>query len=316
MLFLILNSLTLLAQSDVSNYKVYFAEGTVLNKKILIIRQYEQAGQMFYLGVDPNNLETEVIAAKQVVLKPTTWQNMQFEYKDTPYIKVVQAAQKQSVSLQNAGISHGSSNEKGITLTIDLCPSQKPLDRIIFTTLISEFKNIEKPVSIGVCVTGRFMLTHSADINWLKELVASGDIAITWVNHSYNHRFNNKLPLKKNFLLEANTDLDFEILGTELAMRQHGLLPSVFFRFPGLVSNQKTANKMIGYGLVPIGSDAWLAKGQKVHSGSIVLIHGNGNEPVGVKDFIQLLQSEKASVMNKQWLIYDLRESIEHEFKE
>jgi hypothetical protein len=70
------------------------------------------------------------------------------------------------------------------------------------------------------------------------------------------------------------------------------------------------------YGLIPIGSDAWLAKGQPVHAGSIVLIHGNGNEPIGIEDFLRLLQTEKSSVMNKEWLLYDLRESVQDEFQE
>ena len=39
--------------------------------------------------------------------------------------------------------------KRGLTLTIDLCPSHKPLDRIIFTSLISEFKKTEMPVPIG-----------------------------------------------------------------------------------------------------------------------------------------------------------------------
>jgi hypothetical protein len=117
-------------------------------------------------------------------------------------------------------------------------------------------------------------------------------------------------------LLEPGTDLRYEILGTEIALLHHGFLSSVFFRFPGLVSDHQVVDSVISYGLIPIGSDAWLAKGQPVHQGSIVLIHGNGNEPVGIKDFIRLLQTEKSSVMKKEWLLYDLRESIEEEFEE
>jgi hypothetical protein len=98
-------------------------------------------------------------------------------------------------------------------------------------------------------------------------------------------------------------------------MLQNGLRPSTFFRFPGLVSDQQVVDSVLNYGIIPIGSDAWLAKGQKAYSGSIVLIHGNGNEPMGVKDFIRLLQNEKASVLNKQWLLYDLRESVAEEVK-
>ncbi|MDO7744704.1 MAG: polysaccharide deacetylase, partial [Pedobacter sp.] len=91
-------------------------------------------------------------------------------------------------------------------------------------------------------------------------------------------------------------------------------LPSVFFRFPGLVSDQQVADKVLAYGIIPVGSDAWLAKGQQPSAGSIVLIHGNGNEPVGVADFIKLLKSKSPAIMGKQWLMYDLTESVENEF--
>jgi len=66
--------------------------------------------------------------------------------------------------------------------------------------------------------------------------------------------------------------------------------------------------------LIPIGTDAWLAKGQQAENGSIVLIHGNGNEPVGVNDFIKLLQSKTQAIAKKQWLLYDLTQSVDDEF--
>ena len=72
--------------------------------------------------------------------------------------------------------------------------------------------------------------------------------------------------------------------------------------------------QITGFGLIPIGSDAWLAKGQKAMPGSIVLIHGNGNEPIGVNDFISLLKSEQKNIAQKQWLLYDLRESLDEEY--
>jgi len=136
---------------------------------------------------------------------------------------------------------------------------------------------------------------------------------ITWINHSYHHEVNN-LPLTENFLLAPGTNLDVEVLENEKLMLKNGLIPSVFFRFPGLVSNQSTVDKIEFYGLIPVGSDAWLAKGQMPNSGSIVLIHGNGNEEIGVKDFIQLLKNKQIDVKNKQWLLFDLRQGLEKEF--
>lgn len=298
-----------------SNYKVFFGTGDFANKKILIIRSYQQLRKDFYIGIDLNEIKTCIIPANQIKVTPTNWKAILNDYKNTPYIKAIEVAKLQSFGIQNSGISHGYPKEKGITLTIDLCPSHKPLDRVIFNSLINEFKKIELPVPIALSITGRFMINHSDDIEWLKSLETSGDICITWINHSFNHHFNPKIALKDNFLLEPGTDINFEVLGTEIALLEKGLLFSAFFRFPGLVSNNQLIEQITNFGLIPIGSDAWLAKGQPANNGNIVLIHGNGNEPIGVKDFILLLQKKRKSVINKQWLLYDLRESVEEEFE-
>jgi hypothetical protein len=314
--FLISGHCFLIAQHGISNYKVCFAVGDLKSKNILVVRKFENSGQQFYIGVDPDNLETQIIPSNQIAIKTTSWKQMLLMYSNTPYVRAIQTAKSRSFSLQNSGIVHGFPKEKGVTLTIDLCPSHKPLDRVIFMSLIAEFKKTEMPVPLALSITGRFMLTHAEDMLWLKDLIASGEISVTWINHTYNHNYNPNIPLKDNFLLEPDTDLNFEILGTEIALLQYGFLPSVFFRFPGLVSDHSVVDSVTEYGLIPIGSDAWLAKGQPAHAGSIVLIHGNGNEPIGIEDFLRLLQTEKSFVMNKEWLLYDLRESVQDEFQE
>ncbi len=316
LLFFSLGVTPLIAQNkDISHYQVVFGIANYKNTDFLIIRKYNQGRKSFYIGVDLNELTTATLPAKKIQPKLLSWSQIITDYKDAPYIKALLTAKNQSVALQNAGISHGYPSEKGITLTIDLCPSHKPLDRVIFTSLIGEFKKTERPVPLALSITGRFMISHAEDINWLQKLEAHGDIDITWINHTYNHHYNPKIPLKENFLLEPGTDLNFEILGTEMAMLQKGMLFSVFFRFPGLVSSEKLVDSITNYGLIPIGSDAWLAKGQAAHNGTIVLIHGNGNEPLGVTDFISLLKKENTAVLHKQWLLYDLRETVEDEFE-
>lgn len=316
MSFLLLLAIPGLAQINVDNYTRFFALAKYQNKDQLILRKFIRSGTLSYLIVDPEELTTAIVPAANLSAKVLTWDQATAYFKNTAYMKTIGAAAQLSGSLQDAGIIYGFPKEKGITLTIDLCPSHKPLDRIIFTSLMTEFQKAEKPVPLAISITGRWMLTHRSDLDWLKGLVKSGDIDITWVDHSYNHRVSSKAPLQTNFLLEPGTDLNFEILGTELAMIQQGLLPSVFFRFPGLVSDRQVVTKLLGYGIIPVGSDAWLAKGQAANAGSIVLIHGNGNEPLGVKDFIQLLKSKQEDVKNKNWLLYDLSESVEDEFSQ
>lgn len=303
------------AQNTVSNYKPYFAGASYKGADVIIVRKFERQGQQYFFAVDCNTLQTQIIRSKDIKSNTYSWEQLNERYKATPYIKALAFAGTQSFSTQDAGIVHGYPKERGITLTIDLCPSHKPLDREIFTSLINEFGKLEKPVPVALSLSGRFMLTHSEDLAWLKLLEDKGAVKITWINHTYNHHYDPHAPLQDNFLLRPGTDLDFEVLATEIAMLEHGLLPSVFFRFPGLVSDNAVVSKIIGFGLIPIGSDAWLAKGQQSAPGSIVLIHGNGNEPIGITDFIELLKTEKQAVLQKEWLMYDLRESIGSEFR-
>jgi hypothetical protein len=156
------------------------------------------------------------------------------------------------------------------------------------------------------------MRAHPEDLAWLAGLDRSGRLSITWVNHSFNHRVGGKAPpLARSFLLAPGTDLDHEILDTEVALIEQGLTPSVFFRFPGLVSSARLVEAVVAKGLLPLGSDAWLAKGETPRAGSIVLVHANGNEPLGVRRFLKLLRSERAAVREHRWLLLDLRESLE-----
>ena len=112
-LILISGNFSLVAGNGISNYKVFFAAGNFKNKNILVIRKFEQSGQQFYIAVNPDNLETQIIPSNQISPKTLTWQQILLEYKNTAYIRAIQAAQNQSFSLQNSGIIHGFPKEKG-----------------------------------------------------------------------------------------------------------------------------------------------------------------------------------------------------------
>ncbi|WP_374949521.1 polysaccharide deacetylase [Mucilaginibacter sp.] len=297
--------------ADISSYQVYFGSAKRFGQIWMVLRKFSNHGRRYLLLVNPKTLESRTDDADGYTVNAMTMPAARKYFGGSVYIKALGEAEAQSVSLQDAGIEHGIPKETGISLTADLCPSHRPLDRQIFTDIIAGFKKVETPVPIALSVSGLWMRHHLQDIAWLKQLQAGHEINITWINHSFNHRVSTKSPLKTNFLLEPGTDINYEVLETEKAMLANGLLPSVFFRFPGLVSDQQLVYKITNFGLIPIGTDAWLAKGQQPHSGSIVLIHGNGNEPVGVKDFVELLRSKAPSIANKQWLLYDLRQIVE-----
>lgn len=311
-----LSSFDAASREKVSDYVTYYATATYKGKNMIIIRKFSKDAKQYFLMVDLQTLNTSIINAADTKPLKSSLEELSKNYASSPYFKALAFVNKQSFALQDAGIIHGYPKEKGVTLTIDLCPSHKRLDRVVFSSLISEFAKTEQPVPIALSISGKFMLTHKHDILWLKSLEEEKKISITWVNHTYNHFYEPGLPLTENFLLNPTTNLDIEVLGNERLMIENGLLPSVFFRFPGLVSDNAVVSKITSYGLIPIGSDAWLAKGQQSAAGSIVLIHGNGNEPVGVKDFLKLLQQQKQAVMQKQWLLYDLGSAVDDEFKE
>ncbi|GAB4296874.1 MAG: hypothetical protein Fur0034_06380 [Desulfuromonadia bacterium] len=193
-----------------------------------------------------------------------------------------------SVPLQNGGVRRVDGSQ-GVAITVDLCPSSKPLDRPLFTRLVALSRIHPAPVAIAV--TGRWLDTHPDDFRWLREMERSHLLDITWVNHSDTHPYEPSLPLSRTFLLTEGIDLEREITAVEEKLRREGVTPSPFFRFPGLVADRRTFDAVLSRGLIPIGSDAWLAKGEEPRGGSIILVHGNGNEPPGVARLLTLLET-------------------------
>ena len=303
------------AQSTIHYYTVYYGSARHQGQQLVVLRKFHQAGKTKYFAVDIDNLQTLLVDSTAVAAIPSTWSQLSSTFSKTPYFKAIAKANSQSFSLQDAGLIHGFPKEQGITLTIDLCPSHKPLDKSIFSSLIAAYAKIEQPEPVALSISGKFLLTHQNDIDWLKQLEKDGQIKITWINHTFTHYYNPKEPLADNFLLKPGTNISYEVLTLEKALLNNDLLPSVFFRFPGLVSDNAVVQNITNFGLIPIGSDAWLAKGQAANNGSIVLIHGNGNEPLGVQDFIKLLNRNKNKVLKQQWLMYDLGETVKDEFQ-
>lgn len=297
------------ALAQLSGYTVFYGVTTQKPTQVSL-RKWVFQGRSMYLLVNPQTMNTSVAALPDNAVRRATPASLQQQFGRTAYVKALAVEKARDSNLQDAGIERADTTERGFSLTIDLCPSTKPLTRSVFENLIAAFGAEEKPIPVTITVSGLWMNSHQDDLAYLKSLSARGDLDITWVNHSYHHRFDPKRPLPVNFLLEPNTDIAGEVLLNEQTMLQNGLVPSVFFRFPGLVSDKLVFDRILDFGLLPIGSDAWLAKGQQPKQGSLVLIHANGNEPVGINDFIQLIRQKSASIRNKQWLLYELPASV------
>lgn len=308
----------LASAQPVKDYAPFFAvcEPAACGRRLVVLRSFRQGGEKRLLAVDPQSLETRVRPANGLHLKRLSWPALRSAIALDPYGRALLDSEAHGATPQDAGIVHAVPTERGVVLTVDLCPSTHPLDRRLIASVLDAFEGEEKPVPVGIAVTGKWMQRWPEDVTWLRQLDRTGRIAATWINHSFNHRYQRGVPLSRNFLLQPGTDLRTEILATETLMLENGLLPSVFFRFPGLVSDLDHVKRVVSYGLVAVGSDAWLAKiarNSEPAPGSIVLVHGNGNEPLGVERFLALMRAEKGDIRARRWLLFDLRESIRNE---
>jgi hypothetical protein len=249
-------------------------------RKAIAIREMTIAGQKITLIADPEALTTRLERAScwtcremsEDVLNSTRMGRAISESAEAPGLI-------HRGFLQNAGLTHGAA--PGDFLTGDLCPSSRPLDRSFFTRL--ETASPRAPVALGI--SGLWLIHHFADFRWLVDQRNSGALDILWVDHTYHHPYRRGLPIGSNFLLTGGVDPEKEILDTERLIIANGETPSLFFRFPGLVSSDPLMQAVGRFHLVTLGADAWLAKGQRPERGSIVLVHPNGNEPKGLAVF-------------------------------
>ncbi|MFA5839464.1 MAG: polysaccharide deacetylase family protein [Candidatus Margulisiibacteriota bacterium] len=173
-------------------------------------------------------------------------------------------------------------------ITIDLCPSSKPYEKKLFDALDAWGMKKGKSIPVYVCVAGKWIGKHPADLAAIK---AYKHLKIVWVNHSYTH------PVENGFLDNPKINFTSEVYVNYEYMQSYDLQPSKYFRFPGLVHNPERLVQLQKMGFVNLDADAWLGKGQPIKDGSIILIHGNGNEsPLVVKEFIRFVKGYKGEI--------------------
>lgn len=269
--------------AQVTEYAPVFESCVKGEETRLATRRMRADGDELLLLVDPQSLATALERA-------ACWRCVETsdaEQAETRFMRAVRppADPDRPPALVNAGLIHGKG--AGSYVTGDLCPSQKPLDR----AFIEEVATQGPGTPITLAVSGGWIAHHGADFAWLQGKRRAGALDITWANHSYTHPYVRGLKDAQNYLLRPGVDLDAEIFETEKLLVSHGETPSVFFRFPGLVSDRTLLERLEARHLVALGADSWLALGPPPRAGSIVLVHPNGNEPGGLQIFSRLLKS-------------------------
>jgi hypothetical protein len=244
------------------------------------IREMTLGGQKIALLADPETLTTRLERA-------ACWTCRDESESELGSTRMGRAIRESALApglvhrgfLQNAGLTHG--GVQGDFITGDLCPSQKPLSRAFFTQLEAAGPHV--PVALSI--SGLWLVHHFDDFRWLVDQRNAGALDIVWTDHTYHHPYHRTLPNDANFLLTKGVDPQEEILDTERLLIANGETPSLFFRFPGLISSDPLMQAVSQHHLITLGANAWLALGQKPGRGSIVLVHPNGNEPRGLALF-------------------------------
>ncbi len=284
----------------VQNYRVIFTPTYLKNSKTLYIalRAFEDvSNRTQFLVVNTSTLKTHIISANQLLYRRPSDNNSADsskyiaygEIQATPYMRALETYTDKPYPLFNGGLSHSEFEVKGAFMTVDLCPSIAKFERQFFEYLTMKSSELKQPIPVAICVSGLWILAHPKEFNWLRLQQIKRLLDIVWVNHSYNHLYFPDLPFKQNFTLWSDTRFEEEIMETERLLLKSGEIPSVFFRFPGLISDEQRMLTLRKLGLIPVGADAWLDHGEYPSQGSIILVHGNGNEPQGIEAALPLL---------------------------
>ncbi len=266
---------------EIKNYKAITQNGCleIESREFKALREFKLDGVDKLLVVDTKSLESLVVANKGYTKKRCS---------PSRYKELLNYSALPPYPLQNDGIT---TPKSGIFITTDLCPSSKSgFEKRLYKALIKNFKN---PAPVTLFITKRWIEKHKKEFKELKTWDKNKSLDLTWGNHTAYHHYHPKAPLKKNFVLSPEENLTKDILDLEIELLKNGITPSVFFRFPGLISDKKSVELVKGLGLIIVGSNCWLAKGEKFKDGAIILVHGNKNEPKGVKMLIEAIKRGK-----------------------
>jgi hypothetical protein len=245
------------------------------------IRSFDSEVVDYFLLVDIENLNTRLARAQDCNPRRNDEEGRYFKFKefaDSRYYKIVNKYNIiENNNKDNQGLKSIDKSE-GVFISIDMCPSVNKIEKSLFIRL-QEKSKLNK-VYVSIAISGLWVVQNREDFIWLQSL-KSDNFIITWINHSFTHRYYKDIAMENNFLLLSDTIIQSEILDTERILIEHGEIPSIFFRFPGLISDEKFLAELKKYGLVQLGSGAWISKMKKedaIEKGNIILIHGNGNE--------------------------------------
>jgi len=257
------------------------------------------ASRLFHLDGLPRALVTDAETFESEVVDPKHLDcedpSARAEVDASRFGRALEKSTAAPYPIRDDGVTHALVPVNGVFLSADLCPaSHEKFEYRFFNELEVIAHRAGVPVPIAIAISGKWLRKHTEDFDMLRLLSETGKISITWVNHSDTHPYRRGEKMEDNFLLESGLNPDAEIENVEFELLSRNEIPSTYFRFPGLVSNEKWIRALKRHSLIPVGADAWLALDEKPVSGSIILVHANGNEPEGISKFLKTIKSIEA----------------------
>ena len=247
----------------VSNQAVHYSPAADYNIVVTRIIQTED-GKTLYYYINCNTLQYGLTDADFSEVSDRALSGM--------LAKLIARQSERSLAYGNKSDPLIGEPENPIFLTSDLCPTKRNLDTRFYDSIRKYTGKTGKPVPLIIFFSGEWLENHELDLQTLK------DTRIMFIagNHTYRHFIKKQ---DKNY-----PDLKGEILRTEVRMLRSGILPSFYFRFPGLKYTKAEIDTLAELNMVAFDANVWMgAKGRKT---GVLLVHSNGVVPVEVGLFV------------------------------
>ncbi len=182
-----------------------------------------------------------------------------------------------------------SKRDMNLLMTTDLCPTRRSLDLRFYKILAKLHSSENRVLPLIIFFSGNWILQHPEGLRAIRD----SRIPFLAGNHTRSH-----IMKRGNRHLDR---LDEEIVATELIMLRTGLLPSFYFRYPGLRHRKKDMATLLRLNMVPLDANIWM--GSRIRNWGILLVHSNGHVPSEVRAFIRFV-SKNRERMRKGGLIF------------
>ena len=196
-----------------------------------------------------------------------------------PLLQTLQSGRSRTLMRLEPSIREASPHT--VYLTVDMCPSSQPIAGYLFRQINALATEVDGDFSVSIAISGNWLVEHEEAFVWLQALAKHAKWRPRWINHSMRHG-RDRHNRQSLFLTHPRIRIDREILSLEKLLLEFGEVPSIYFRFPGLRADRRRLQQISEYGLIALGADAWVGNDETIYDGSVVLVHGNGNESEGM----------------------------------